>query len=111
MDDQGAADGDPAIERWRANMTSGRHSLGGHLSLTARTLSFRPHLIDRATGGKSSSVDLGSVSGVSIAELGSNALDGSLRRRICISTSTDKSYFVVPKPDAVASRIKEGVSE
>jgi hypothetical protein len=93
-------------------MSVGRRAVGGHLTLTDRTLSFRPHFIDRALRAKPWSVPVDSITSVTVTDVfldspPSGLFDGSVRRRLRVCSPDGDSFFVVPKVEAVASRLNE----
>jgi hypothetical protein len=92
------------VTSFRANHTQGRRAVGGSLHLTTQRVVFRPHIIDRATGGTTWEAPLSAITDVSVAPKGGGGnFDGSLRDRLAISTGLDTSLFVVNKlPDVIA---------
>jgi hypothetical protein len=90
----------------RANMTVGNRALGGRLHVTTVGVLFRPHWFDRLTGGKEWQIDLGEITGVHVADRGSNPFDGSVRRRLVIETSHQNEYFVVPNAAKAGATIE-----
>jgi GRAM domain len=97
--------GEQLVGRFRANRSQGGRAVGGHLLLTDQRLVFAPHKIDAATGGAGWQCSLRSISSVSVAPRGKNLFDGSLRRRLMVTSDGAVTYFVVPKVADVASAI------
>ncbi len=97
--------GEHVVSRFPANRTQGSRAIGGHLILTNQRLLFRPHKLDSATGGDSWECPLHSISNTAIAPRGRNPFDGSLRRRLTVTTGGDVNYFIVWKVSKVISAI------
>jgi hypothetical protein len=102
--------GETLLESIRANRTQGGRAVGGHLYLTDRRLVFLPHRIDAATGGDQWEVSLSAVSLADVAPRGSNFFDGSMRRRLRLTTADSTENFVVSNVGEVASRIEQARS-
>ncbi len=93
-------------------MSVGRRAVGGHLTLTDRSLSFRPHFIDRALRAKPWSIPVDSITSVGVTEVSLDAppsglFNGSVTRRLKVGSADGDSIFVVPKVEAVASLLNE----
>jgi hypothetical protein len=99
--------GETLVTSFRANRTQGKRAVGGSLHLTSQRVVFRPHIIDRATGGETWEAPLSAVTAVTVAPKGGSAFDGSLRDRLAISTNLETSLFVVNKLPAVIATIDQ----
>ena len=103
--------GEHFVRRFWANKTQGSRALGGHLILTNQRLLFRPNKLDSATGGHSWECQLQTISNTAIAPRGHNPFDGSLRRRLVITTGSEVNYFVVWKVSKVISAIQSATAQ
>ena len=104
---------EPPLDEWRANRTqSSLRAVGGKLALYTDRLEFRPHGLDRATGGGGWSAGLGRIRSVGKQKRGFNPLNGSLRERLRVETTRGSGeLFVVSGLDQVIERIREALPD
>lgn len=92
-------DGEYVIGDFFANHLQGDRGYGGRLFITNERLIFVPVAASRSRGGEHSEIELGQVSVADVAPRGANPRDGSLRRRLRVTTFSDHpEYFVVWRP-------------
>lgn len=84
----------------RANYSVGGRAVGGKLHVTDRRIVFRPHVLDRVTGGKGFTAPLSAVTGVSKAPKDGQLFSGGLRDRLQIELGDGSvHHFVVNQLD------------
>jgi hypothetical protein len=83
--------------------------VGGQLYLTSHRLLFRPHVVDRSTGGASWALPLGDIAAVDVAPRDwKDYRIGGVRRRLrMITHGGSLELFVVNKVDEVAEQIRQ----
>jgi hypothetical protein len=96
------------IGRLVANHIQDGRAIEGRLYLTSQRLMFVPWPAGVARGGISCSIPWANFAGAGVAERGSGARDGSLRRRLRVTTvSGQAEFYVVWRPEKVARQIED----
>ena len=99
---------DTSAWRVRANYWAGRRALGGHLTLGATDLAFRPHAFERALGGRQHFV-------VSLRDIVAIEVDrrGAVPRKrlfIALRDGTEAA-FLVPDVDRRAADLRRAMDD
>jgi hypothetical protein len=89
----------------RANRSQGNRAVGGKVHVTNQRVVFVPHAIDKNTGGQSWEVLPQEITAVDVAPRGKNIFNGSIRRRLRITTQSSTEHFVIGNADEVAAEI------
>jgi hypothetical protein len=100
------SEGETEIRSFWANRSQVNRAVAGHLYLTDRRLVFHPSGLDAVTGGHAWEIPLAAVTTVDIAPRGRNRFDGSLRRRLRITSAQGAEHFVVNKVGAAVDLIE-----
>ena len=94
----------------RANHTQGGRAVGGKLHVTNLRVVFVAHGFDQATGGHNWDCPRGAVTRVDIAPRGRNPFNGSLRKRLRITSTNDSHLFVVNQPRKFIDKLPADIS-
>ena len=108
-------DGEEPILSYPANHTQGKRAVGGKLFITSCRIAFAPNRLDAKMGGDSWEMRISNFCSagtdnprVRISEI----FSGALRTRLSIhSEKGEVQYFVVGKPEAVASEIGDAIHQ
>ena len=99
-------DMDDGAWKIRANMTQGDRAVGGSLVVDSGRVSFRPHSLDRSTGGQLFDVPLVKVAAIDVVPRTFHPFDGGLRKRLRLRLDDGtEALFVVSGTVKIGQRI------